>query len=843
MHGSPVVNIQIWVRVGSADERPGEEGLAHFHEHMLFKGTERRGLGEVAAEIEGAGGNINAYTSFDVTVYFATLPADSRAVGIDVLSDALLHSVFDADEVRRETEVVLEEIRRSDDSPLHVLNDAVFKDAYRAHPYGQPILGPAENVASFDRDRVRAFFKRWYTPKNMVVVVAGDFDAKELRAEVEAAFADAQPGGASRNRPAEPRQEEIRVRVLERPFERARFDLSWAGTSMCDADSTYLDLLSFVLGESESSRLVRTVKEREGFVERIDSSSYSPIDPGLFSVTGETSAERVLDALAAIARETERLRCEPVSAEELERARANFLATEHFERESVSGCATKLGSFHVLGGDWKMEDRYFEQVRTATPEDLQRVAQATLDLDQLSAGIMLPAAEAEAAGITPERIRATLETACAQTRSRFEPPARRPEGQRVHSYDFSNGTQLHVLPRRDVPVVAARAAFLGGLLADTPERAGLTHFTTALWMRGTRARSATGFARAVENLAAEVDSFSGRNSIGVVLEATSDKLTPTLDLFTEVLLEPAFDPDELERERRETLAAIERRKDHLANRAFQLLSKTHYGSHPYSLPMIGTAESIAELDATAPLALQRELICGQNLVIGVSGDVDPDAIAQALSTRLEGLPAGQRFTPPAFADAPGEIRRASLASDRAQNHLVLGFAGLTVDDPDRDALEVVAQVLAGQGGRLFLELRDRQSLAYTVSASNLEGLAPGLFSVYIATAPEKTSAALEGIHEELERFFSEPPTDDELVRSKRYLAGSFAVEQQRSAARAAHLALDGLYELGPESHLDYARRVERVTKDDVLRVAQRVLRLDAYTLALVGDVDFDASSV
>ncbi|MBW1885156.1 MAG: insulinase family protein, partial [Deltaproteobacteria bacterium] len=169
-HRAPVVELQIWANVGSADERPGEEGLAHFHEHMLFKGTERRSVGDVAGDIEGLGGQINAYTSFDSTVYYATLPANAWRDGLEVLSDAVRYSIFDAAEVAREREVVLEEIRRSEDTPGHVLGNLAFRACYPTHPYGNPILGPAENVAHFDREQIRRFFERWYTPDNLFVV-------------------------------------------------------------------------------------------------------------------------------------------------------------------------------------------------------------------------------------------------------------------------------------------------------------------------------------------------------------------------------------------------------------------------------------------------------------------------------------------------------------------------------------------------------------------------------------------------------------------------------------------------------------------------------------------------
>ena len=169
-HRVPVANVQVWAGVGSADERPDEAGLAHFHEHMLFKGTPSRGVGEVAAEVEGAGGRINAFTTYDVTCYHATLPAEHLATGIDVLSDAVLHSAFDPEEIQREIEVVIEEIRRSDDSPSSVVGNEAFAGAFREHPYRFPILGSRESVASFDQERIRAFYESWYTPDNLVVV-------------------------------------------------------------------------------------------------------------------------------------------------------------------------------------------------------------------------------------------------------------------------------------------------------------------------------------------------------------------------------------------------------------------------------------------------------------------------------------------------------------------------------------------------------------------------------------------------------------------------------------------------------------------------------------------------
>ncbi|MGI9590752.1 MAG: M16 family metallopeptidase, partial [Myxococcota bacterium] len=808
-HSAPVAEIEIWARVGSADERPGEEGLAHFHEHMLFKGTEQRGVGEVAAEVEGAGGRINAFTSFDVTCYHATLPSTEVAIGLDVLSDAVLHSVFDEAEIAREIEVVLEEIRRSEDSPGSVLGNAVFAEAYHVHPYRAPILGTHESVARLDRDRVRAFFERWYRPDNLSLVVVGEFDRGALMEQVHQTFGALAPSGVARGRKHEPRQRGLRSIVVPRPFERASLELAHPAVGLGHPDAPVLDLLAFVLGNGDSSRLVRRVKERDALVDRIDASCYTPLDPGLFSIDIETDTERAEDAIAGAVHEVERLRAEPVSEEELEKARANFLAMEDFERESVTGLAQKLGGCQHLAGDYQAEAAYLEGVRVATPNDLLRVAREYLGSDRLTLAAVVP--EREARALDAERIRAAVDRGAGRASRAFAPPTALEPASGVHSYELPGGAQLHVAPRHDVPVVAARAAFLGGLLAETAESSGLSAFLSGMWLRGTRSHSAADFARATEGLAAEIDGFSGRSSLGLTLETTRARLDASFDLFCEVLLEPAFDPEEIERERRDTLAAIERREDRLAQRAYLLFAETHYQHHPYRRPVLGSEESVRGVDLQALERHQSRLVSAPNLALAVAGDVDPDAVARRLSSRLAELPAGPFEAPsPERESAPGEIREAVLHKERAQAHLVIGFRGVTVHDEDRFALEVISQLLAGQGGSLFLELRDRRSLAYTVSATNVEGMAPGTFSVYIATAPEKFEEARTGLLEELDQLLQAPPAPADLDRARRYLTGNFVIDQQRNAVHAAQMALDARYGLGPGSAREFPERIAAV---------------------------------
>ena len=552
----------------------------------------------------------------------------------------------------------------------------------------------------------------------------------------------------------------------------------------------------------------------------------------MFGIGADLDAEQAPALVEAVLREVEALRREPVGAEELEKARRNFLAAKAWEQESVAGMARKLGSSQLLTGDPGFEDAYLARVRGATQSDLLRVAREWLVPERQSLALVAPTGTAPAEA----ELRAGLARGAEGAARRFATPARgASHGPSTHVYTIGAGVRLLVQPRREIPVVAARAALLGGQLVESEATAGLTSFTTSLWMRGTQAHGAAEFARRVESLAADVDSFAGRSSCGVTLDCPSESFEDVLALFADALLTPAFGEEEIERERRDTLAALARREDRLGVRAFDLFASAHWERHPYRLPTSRDARDGHALRARGAAGAPRAAGARRQPGDRAGRRRGPGPAAALVQRRFAELAGGSRVEAslPPLEPAPRSVRSAVEHKDRAQAHLVIGFRGLDVHDPERHALEVLCQILSGQGGRLFLELRDRQSLAYSVGATNIEGLAPGFFAVAIATAPEKLDEAQSGILSELRRVLDGPPPAAELERARRYLLGSFAIDRQRSSTRALQLALDTRYGLHGDFDLDYPERIRAVSAEDVLRVARRVLDLDAYTLAAI----------
>ncbi len=830
-HSAPVVALNIWVRVGSADERDEQWGMAHVHEHMLFKGTERRGVGEIASTVEGAGGNINAFTSYDMTVYHITMASRDAAVGFDVLADAMQSSTFDATELAKEEEVVIEEIRRSDDSPDNLLSRVLFETAYQTHPYRKEVIGTQASVRSFTREGLVDFYRSWYVPNNMTFIAVGDFDSAVALEQIKKSFANAKPrADLAHPRTPEPEQTAARAAVVPSQFEQSLLGVGWKITAFENADTPYLDLLGMVLGGGDSSRLYREVKDRAQLVHGIHASSYTPLDPGLFVVDAELDADKIDATVVAIAEQVRRIRDLGPSETELERARTNLLASQVHERETMQGQAQKYGYFALLAGGLEAEAQYLERVRRATQSDLQRVANQYLTPERATV-VALTAKDANGS-VTDAMLLGALARGSGSAAASLPYNTLR-DG--IREYTLPNGLRVVVKRNANVPLVSLRLSFLGGLLAETETTQGITSFVAEMLSRGTTSRSSAQLATEIEDIAGDLSGFSGRNSFGIQAEFLTESLDTGLDLFGDVLQNPSFDPEEIAKLKVERQAALRRREDNLSTKAFELFQQAIYPNHPYRFSSIGTAQSIEKIDRSALETYYERYAQPANGVLGVVGDVDPDRIVDAIASHLSDWPGtGPVALPPrTLPVAVSKAREVSLEKKKAQAHVVYGFLALTISDPDLPALDVLTQILSGQGGRLFLELRDKQSLAYSVTAFDLEGVDPGIWGVYIAGEPAKLGEMQSGIERELRRIVDGPIPDEELARAKAYLIGSQAVSLQRFGTQASLLSLDSLYGLGATYHLDYDDRIAAINVDDVKRVAKRVIRLDAPVIAVV----------
>ena len=846
-HAAPAAALQVWVRAGSADEREGEHGLAHLHEHMLFKGTARRGPGEVARQIESAGGEINAWTSFDQTVYHVVVASRFASTGLDVLADAVTSAVFDPGELSREIEVVCEEIRRSEDSPARKVSKDLFAAAFARHPYGRPVIGTEESVRSFTRDGVLRFYRRWYHPENCTFVAVGDVRKEQVLELAEAAFRFPEANGfaPAPARPEEPPRTTPAARVRKEQVKEGYLSLAWPAPALRDEDTAALDALAVVLGHGEASRLYRALKRDRLLCTDVSAGAYTPLDPGLTIVGLTLQPDRLREAVREALRCVHRLRAEEVTPSELTLACRLLESDAVYQRETVQGMARKLGFWQSSAGGAEQEAEYYARVAALSPAALREVAERRFDPRRVTAAAMLPASsDLDEAALLELLGEAADEALRAPSRALPSRPAEHRQKVRVLGEtksgpllreELPSGAVLLLKEERAVPLVALRAVWPGGVRVETPATSGLSLLLARLASKGTQQRGAEELARAMEAMGGSVGGNAGRNSFGLRAELLSRNLADGLDLFAECIQQARLAPEEVERERKLQLDQLRTRDDNPAGVAFQLFQQTLWREHPYRLDVLGSEASLATMD---PQLLARErarLYPADRPILSVVGDVEPEEVRRLLRARFGegGRPRPLPAAAPA-AEARQRGPRAALRTlDKAQAHLVVGFPGARLEDTERWPLEVLSAILSGQGGRLFLELRDKKSLAYSVSSFSMEGVDPGYFGVYIGCGPAKVGEALDGIRAELLRTRESAPTAAELDRARTHLIGTHAIGLQRNSARAAVYAFDECYGLGADASSRYAERIAAVTADDVVAAARNFLDPAFEVIALV----------
>ncbi|MYB26998.1 MAG: insulinase family protein [Candidatus Dadabacteria bacterium] len=827
---SPVVAVNVWVKTGSACEVEGEYGLAHVHEHMLFKGTEGRRVGEIAGMVEAGGGDINAFTSFDETVYYIVSARRFLPMALDVLSDVMENSTFDPAELEKELEVVQEEIRRGEDSPSRVISQKLFSTAYSVHPYGRPIIGTKQSVGSFTRDGILDFYRKWYSPDNMILVVVGDFDPEGIKDAVARTFGKIKKRKTPECKlPPEPEQKRTRTFVIGRDVNTGYFSFAFHTPSASHADTPVLDVISGILGTGESSRLYRKLKEQNATVNDIYAYAYSLKENGLFLVGGVFDPGKVEKASKEIVAEIELIKNEPVGAEELARAKTNIERDFIRAKETMQGQARKLGYFELETGDYGYERLYLERVRNVTPEDILRVAREYFKQKNLTAGVLLPKDKTK--GVEKGFRKALVFPGATQEKEKKKASSTQAE---FKKYELSNGIRVLLKRNPAVPLFSVHAAFLGGLRYEDENTNGISNFMSGMFTRGTSSRSAEDIATQIEGLGGTVDGFSGKNSVGVTLSALSENFEGAMDIFSDVILDPSFSDKEMERERREILAALEKQKDNLTGKAVRNFLRTLFLKHPYRFNVLGTEENVDGFTSADVREFYKKVIRPENMVISVAGDIDAEKTPALLEKLFGSMKQGvfEKIRPPRESALSAAREIVEFERDKAQTHIIAGFHAPGFKSRDRYAFEVLNSVLSGQGGRLFIELRDKKSLAYAVTSFYVPGMEGGYFGVYIGTAPQKEKEALGAIKEQLQLAL-EGIGEHELERAKNYIVGSFEIGLQRNSAQASTVGFDELYGIGTYEYRKFPEKILSVTADDVARVARKYINPETAAVSIL----------
>ncbi len=799
---APVVSVQIWVASGSIHEQEFlGAGLSHYIEHMIFKGTPTRPIGNITREINDAGGHVNAYTSYDRTVFFADMPASGWKIGFDVLADAVMNADFPDSEWEREREVVLREVSMGKDNPDRVISELLWRTAYTTHPYRFPVIGLPALLKQVKREDLITFFHRNYVPDKMIVVVAGDVKTEDAEALVRTKFSDFnRKPNTPIVLPVEPPQVSQRLARQDGAYTVTRLMMTWHTVPLSHADTAALDMISTIVGSGRSSRLVRNILERRQLVDGISAFAYSPKESGLFGIEATFQPEKEAETLAAIRSEVKSWALAPFTPAELEKARRAIIQQALAPLQTVNGQASALAADEFYAADYAFSETYLNRIETLTPETLKTVASRYFSEDKVTTCILAPARPATAA--VPE---ASI------------------TGGEVQKITLDSGVTLLVREDHRLPFVYLCAALRGGVLDETDTQNGVYRLMSELLTRGTGSRSSEKIADDLEALGADLSPFSGFNSFGLKGHCLTADLPVLLDVTADCITDSRFPEEEVAKQKMLQTAAIQQQMERPMFHASHALFDKLFTGHPYRLDPSGTEESVAALDQKAcKAAFQRSCVAG-NLVLAMFGDVTPARARQLAEKSLRHMradpPPARESTQP-HPTLPGRVE---VRLPREQTIILIGFPGASALDPQRDAFSVLQNALSGLSSKLLDEIREKRGLAYYAGA--YERIAPdiGAFVLFAGTREDALNEVEALIRAEMDRIREHGLEIEEIDRARNQMLSEYQMGLQDNLGLAFTCAMDELAGLGCNHVFSTESRLKAVTADAIRKAAAKRL--------------------
>ena len=827
---APVVAIVTYVNAGYFDETDDVVGIAHVLEHMYFKGTPTRGVGEIARQTKAVGGYLNASTIYDHTLYYAVAPSSGFVETLDVQADAYRNSLIDAQELARELEVIIQEAKRKADNPAAVAIETLHEVLHDRHRIRRWRIGREEGLRKLTRDDLTKFYRNFYRPSNTVLAIVGDVEASVVFAEVEKRYATLSaaeperiPGAAEQDAPG------FRYRELAGDIAQTQLAIGWRTPGTLHADTAVLDMLATVIGTGRASRLYRATRERK-LVSSITAYNYTPRDIGVFVIHAEAPPEKALSALDAIWDQLRRVRDEGIGAFELERARRITESRWIRRFEDMEGQANHLAEWESLG-NWELGERYIERVLTVTADELRARARTYLREDQASVLLYRPDTSPQyapdAAAIRRRLSAARVEPLDEATKPE-RPAAAAPSAPvlerveaGVHVFRLPSGVPVLVKRRPGSPITHAGVFALGGPSAESAEIGGRTLLMARTALKGTPRRSAVQIAEDGEMLGGSVGASIGGDSVGWTISVPNIHAAAAIELLADVSQRPLFDAATLETERAIALSDLASLHDDMYRFPMRLATQAAFAGHPYGVPSLGTEASLRAHTRDDLERWHRSQVLEASSVIAIVGDGDPVELAAVAARHFSEL----RFMEPAPLPPPQWPMRVVESVERrekAQTALVLSWPGPSRMDLARFDVSMIVGIASGLGGRLFDELRDKQSLCYTVMAFGGERRVAGTFNAYIATSPDKEEVARAGLLRELAKFTETPVSDAELQRAKTYAIGLHAIRQQSGGAVLGEM-VDAWF-FGTLADLEeYETRIRAVTAQGIQDTARRYI--------------------
>jgi len=749
------------------------------------------------------GGSTHGSTTFDTTSYNAIVNQEHWFEAADLWTDALFFSSIDPKEFTKERDVVLRELKLREDDPMREAFETLFAESYRLHPYRYPIIGHAALMQGLTAEDVKAYHRSRYQPNAMVIAVVGDIETEAVIKRFTDLTANIPRGRAvAAALPTEPLPVSAREVTREVEAQLGVVTIGFPGVAVDHPDLYALDLLAWVLGAGRGSQLDQALKET-GIVHSVSTWNYTPKDPGQFIVTMRMDPERIPEAVDAVFGELAKAQIQLFDRGEVEAAKRVLLREYLADRQTVSGQAGDLALYESLVGDPTFATRYLKGVEGVSLKDLREMAKRYLKPERATTVKLYPKGTSQ-----PLSAENSQQGGEAETEKR----------------QLSNGIRVLLRPEHRLPLVTVNVAMLGGVRYESDQTNGISALTARMLLRGTRNRTAEEITQAVKQMGAGVYPFSGRNTLGVSLEVMQEAMPEALQLLGELLRDSTFPREELEKERRLSLAALKAKEENPFSWGIRRVQELLFTAHPYRLDSSGNADALVGLQPVHLIQFHQAVLNPASIVVTVVGDFEADEVMGFLEGALGVIsPQSKQVL-----DLPEELalehlRQRQEITPRAEGLVMVGFHGLRVGDDQAPAMDLIDTMLSGAAGRLFTEVREKRGLAYTVGTILIHGVDPGSFILYAVVDPAHLESVQTALLDEMRTLGTTPVPKEELEIAKEGLLGARRIGRQSQGAVASQLSLDELYGLGFDYEEQYEAQLGQVGATDIQELAQELL--------------------
>ncbi|GEM_PF-4824820 len=809
-----LVLILPWMNVGSVNETDDMAGISHFIEHLLFKGTEKRSKGQLAEEIESLGGVFNAFTDYWFTAYYVLVPSENFSKALEIQFDQLTNPIFPQEEIERERQVVLEEIRLYNDMPINKVVENLNTAAFRRHRHGRPVIGFKEVIEKIDRNSIVGYYSNYYKPNNGALIICGDIKADEVRGTIEKIYGSWQKGEVKTNlSPTEPVQQDLGLTSSKMEINENFVAFGIKIPEFLHPDTIGLEVLRYLLVDcGESSILVNSLKNKRRLVSSLDSDLFCAKEMGLLSFYGSQSTSKSPnDVLISAIEEIESLTQNGIKQIDLEKSKNHLLREFVSEIEDISDYGMKLGEYNCYG-DYKFIEDYADKVKKITVEDIQEILMKYFTTRNLSVSELLP----KSAKPTIDKNRIKQKFLALQ---KSDPIVR----------DLGN-YKLILESRHYISKIGAVILFRCGSAYERIENNGISALMLETLLSGTASLTSDDIANKLDRMGTYVHKQCEKEYCFLWLEMLPRYFIPSMEIILDCIVNPIFPESEVEKQKENLITNLHIIEDHVMSFSRIFFERVYFGRHPYGLCQHGDKDTIGRITQADLKDWHKKFITGGNIIISLVGDVtekDAFAVAGKYLGQLEEntLPVILKFDYSARGTF-GEAFR-----ERDQSHLILGFE-IPPYGHNMPEFDIILEILGGMSGRLFKQLRDEKSLAYAVYPYDKRFSGTGVFCVYVGTKLDQENIAKSEIVTELGNFVMEFETD-EFDKAKSMCITGHLKSMQRFAYAALRYAIHESYGFDAGEICKYPNNIRDISELQLYGVIKKFIKYKELTLAVI----------